>query len=263
MIEFECSECGKQLHVKDDAAGKKGKCPQCGTMLRVPDSNPALPHELATSGQASRSAQEHPSIQSAGDLSHHAEPSETRQDAEPVVGDGSDQHLDQPIKIAMAAGGIGLLILALSPLFKWVNFGTGGVTGISGDGKIVLGITIVSAIAFAIAVFTHKRIAEASLVVGAWGTVALFWMGGLIWKVGSLLNSPDVQDNPFAAILASQVSPGTGLYLGLVGGLVVAGALGFVAYRHSQLADRSRLFYIAQSCALALGVIIAVLMVTS
>ena len=37
MIEFKCSECGKQLRVKDDAAGKKGKCPQCGTELAVPE----------------------------------------------------------------------------------------------------------------------------------------------------------------------------------------------------------------------------------
>jgi hypothetical protein len=36
MIEFKCSECGKQLRVKDDAAGKKGKCPQCGVTLEVP-----------------------------------------------------------------------------------------------------------------------------------------------------------------------------------------------------------------------------------
>lgn len=37
MIEFKCSNCGKQLRVKDDAAGKKGKCPQCGTELTVPE----------------------------------------------------------------------------------------------------------------------------------------------------------------------------------------------------------------------------------
>jgi DNA-directed RNA polymerase subunit RPC12/RpoP len=36
MIEFKCSECGKQLRVNDDAAGKKGKCPQCGAMIVVP-----------------------------------------------------------------------------------------------------------------------------------------------------------------------------------------------------------------------------------
>ena len=37
MIEFTCTQCGKQLRVKDEAAGKNGKCPQCGTVLHVPN----------------------------------------------------------------------------------------------------------------------------------------------------------------------------------------------------------------------------------
>lgn len=36
MIEFKCSECGENLRVRDEAAGKRGKCRQCGTILRVP-----------------------------------------------------------------------------------------------------------------------------------------------------------------------------------------------------------------------------------
>lgn len=36
MIQFKCSNCGKQLRAKDDAAGKKGKCPQCGVIVVVP-----------------------------------------------------------------------------------------------------------------------------------------------------------------------------------------------------------------------------------
>lgn len=42
MIEFKCNECGKQLRVKDDAAGKKGKCRQCGTVLLVPAESESL-----------------------------------------------------------------------------------------------------------------------------------------------------------------------------------------------------------------------------
>ena len=36
MIEFKCSQCSKQLRVKDGAAGKRGKCPQCGAIIEVP-----------------------------------------------------------------------------------------------------------------------------------------------------------------------------------------------------------------------------------
>jgi DNA-directed RNA polymerase subunit RPC12/RpoP len=36
MIEFECSECGKNLRFQDEAAGKWGRCPECGETLLVP-----------------------------------------------------------------------------------------------------------------------------------------------------------------------------------------------------------------------------------
>lgn len=230
MIEFKCSECGKQLRVKDDAAGKKGKCPQCGTVLLVP----------AKQESSLQPADSRPN-DGIGDVEQRTAPPTTEganpragaADAQkapsPVANDTRSEYLDNPIKIALAAGGVGLVILALSPLFKWINFGAGGVTGISGDGKIVLGITVVSIIALGLAVFARRRIAAASLGVGAWGTIALFWMGGLIWKVGSLLESSEAEGNPFAAMLATQVSPGSGLYIGLIGGLIAAGALGYVA----------------------------------
>lgn len=256
MIEFKCSECGKQLRVKDEAAGKKGKCPQCGTVLLVPAPALTKPHQ-STEGTDAIAQVQPPAATS------HSE-----QEPEPPTPEGSSSasiptepspRLDQTAKIALAAGGLGLVTLGLSPLFKWINFGAGGVTGISGDGKIVLGITIVSAIALGLAAFANRRVTLAAMGAGAWGTIALFWMGGLIWKVGSLLDSPDLKDNPFAAMLATQVSPGSGLYLGLIGGLIAAGALGFVAYRNMQLAGRSRVFYAAQSGALVLGIAVAML----
>jgi len=49
MIELNCSECGKKLKGRDDAAGKQGKCPQCGTLLRVPDTKSPTPVSDAVS----------------------------------------------------------------------------------------------------------------------------------------------------------------------------------------------------------------------
>lgn len=43
MIEFACMHCGKQFKVKDEAAGKKGKCPQCGNMVEVPSPDAEVP----------------------------------------------------------------------------------------------------------------------------------------------------------------------------------------------------------------------------
>jgi serine/threonine protein kinase len=36
MIAVACSRCGKSLRVKDELAGKKGKCPECGAVIRIP-----------------------------------------------------------------------------------------------------------------------------------------------------------------------------------------------------------------------------------
>src|ERR1700722_20144254 len=35
-IKFLCSNCKKVVSVKDEFAGKKGKCPHCGNVLTVP-----------------------------------------------------------------------------------------------------------------------------------------------------------------------------------------------------------------------------------
>lgn len=257
MIEFKCSRCGKQLRVKNEAAGTRGKCPQCAALLQVPEvgPQPALGPQV---GQSVREVDDGATASSADAATRRAGPSRTEEAASHVAGSENAKQFDQQAKIAVWVGGLGLLVLALSPLFKWVSFGGGGVTGISGDGKIVLGVTAVAIVAYATAVFTSKMLIAVALGVGAWGTVALFWMGGLIWKVGSVLDSPDVEDNPFAAIIATQVSPGPGLYLGLIGGLVVAGALGFLAFRQMQPVGRLTFFCICQSGALVLGVLVAI-----
>ena len=36
MIELGCDKCGQLLHLKDEMAGRKGRCPRCGTSLTIP-----------------------------------------------------------------------------------------------------------------------------------------------------------------------------------------------------------------------------------
>jgi WD40 repeat protein/serine/threonine protein kinase len=36
MISFDCSSCGRRLKVRDERAGKRGKCPACGSKVQVP-----------------------------------------------------------------------------------------------------------------------------------------------------------------------------------------------------------------------------------
>jgi predicted RNA-binding Zn-ribbon protein involved in translation (DUF1610 family) len=37
MIRFQCGKCGKQLILRDELAGQKGRCPNCRNVLEVPD----------------------------------------------------------------------------------------------------------------------------------------------------------------------------------------------------------------------------------
>ncbi|MGO9600996.1 MAG: hypothetical protein ACLP7Q_23690 [Isosphaeraceae bacterium] len=157
-------------------------------------------------------------------------------------------------KIAALAAVLGLVVLAVSPLFKWMNFASGGVIGLKGDGKIVLGITLV-AIAICIAVLIKPKWRKVGvLAVQAWGTVAVFWMAALIWKAGSIFDS---SDNLFAALLATQISPGAGLYLGLIGALMVAAALGFVAVRRVLAFGSIKAYFGTQGLSVALGILLA------
>ena len=39
MIKFSCNNCGHKLGVKDEMAGKRGKCPECGGIIVVPEKN--------------------------------------------------------------------------------------------------------------------------------------------------------------------------------------------------------------------------------
>jgi len=182
-------------------------------------------------------------------------PGESLRKSRPVV--LTFQQLDLHTKIAAGAALVGLLVLAVSPLLCWINFASGGVIGLKGDGKIVLGITLV-AIAICVAVLIKPRWRQAGVVaVQAWGTVAVFWMAALIWKVGSVFDLADVQDNPFAGLLATQISPGAGLYLGLIGALAVAAALGFIAVRCSGGFGGLWPYFATQGFSVALGILLA------
>jgi hypothetical protein len=161
-------------------------------------------------------------------------------------------------EIAAWGAGVGLLLLALSPLFKWVNFASGGGTGLSWtDGKIVLGVTLVAMAVYITAMVKQKWLTPIILCVQAWGTLAVFWMGAFIWKVGSILDSIDAKENPFAALIATQISPGAGLYLGLFGGIVVAGSLGFIVVCRLLASGSLKPYYVSQGLSFALGILLA------
>jgi hypothetical protein len=44
-IEFNCTQCGKQLRTPDETAGRNAKCPQCGAIMQIPDLSGPAPQQ--------------------------------------------------------------------------------------------------------------------------------------------------------------------------------------------------------------------------
>jgi len=246
---MKCPSCGALGRGKTSYLTRDIRCPKCGNTVRFV--------------RVSLNKIEDPSRAQTKPATATRNEAETRQPAEvcltiPAKANGVGA-FDTPLKIAAWAAGGGLLVLALSPLFIWIKLGAGGVTGISGDGKIVLGVSILAMATYVAVVVKGKWITPVFLAVQAWGTLAVFWMGALVWKVGSILDSPDIKDNPFGALFATQVSPGAGLYLGLIGGIAVAGALGFLVVRRLLSAGSLKAYYVTQGLGCVFGILLALL----
>lgn len=167
--------------------------------------------------------------------------------------------LEKNDSICVLGAIFGLLCLALSPFLRWVNFGAGGFVGIAGDGKLLLGAAVLSAILFIAAVSSRPLLAIPLIIVQGVGTLTVFWMGALIWRLSSFFEQAQANDNPFAAMLtAVMVSPGAGLYCGLVGGVVLAGSIAWLLLR--QPGYGPALYAINQTIFAAFGILLAVWM---
>lgn len=156
--------------------------------------------------------------------------------------------------IPLCIAGAGLLFACLAPFFKWVNVGAGGVTGLAGDGKFMLAINAAAIIAFVTSLMKQQLFTPFLIAIQAWGIAVLFWMGGLLWKISSIANEPEVRDNLFATMLSTMlVSPGPGLYIGLIGGMCIAGSLGYITATRFIREQRAATFIAIESLALFVG----------
>lgn len=235
-LHFTCMSCGRSIKAPASAAGKRGRC-KCGALNRIPtpaatgatEEPPQIPTETPPSHPLARKL----AAGAAPEAGHVDEYGEQPEQDGQVERDVRDAHpCDHPTRIAVALGCAFLLLLAFSPFLAWMNLLTGRQLGISGDGKIVLGLSMIAAVAVGLAYLLGKGLKAAALVAAAWGTVALFWMAALIFRVATITNMEGLSDNPFAAVLATQISPGAGLYVGLVGSVGVLAAFIFTVRRH-------------------------------
>ncbi len=128
----------------------------------------------------------------------------------------------------------GFLFLCISPFLRWINIGAGGFIGISGDGQYLLGAAIVASVLFGVSILNRPLLTVPLMISQGVGTLATVWMGGLFWRLSNTFNSAN--ENPFGPLFASLlVSPGAGLYCGLLGGTLVAGSSGYLVLRQPRL----------------------------
>lgn len=178
------------------------------------------------------------------------------------AGNAGAQAFDNGQKVGLAIVGGGILLLMLSPFFTWVKFGAGGVTGITGDGRILLAVTSVAGAVFIAGIIHRRCLSPAFLLVQVWATLAVMWMAAMIWRISTVFNASELTENPLAAIFATQITPGSGLYIGLIGGIMAATALGYVLVRQLRTKRQLPYFYIMQGLACVLGMLLVLLLGT-
>lgn|GEM_PF-1074089 len=138
--------------------------------------------------------------------------------------------MTQTASVWIAAAGF--IFLFTSPFLRWVNVGAGGFIGIAGDGKYLLGAAIVTGVLFGISIARRPLLTVPLMISQGVGTMTTFWMGGLLWRLSNTFNINSDNENPIGGLFASlMVSPGAGLYFGLLGGVLVAATSGYLVFR--------------------------------
>jgi hypothetical protein len=223
MIDFKCPFCGKEIHVKDSAAGMKGQCKQCGKTIKVPDGPPAAAERAEDFFQlvdaAEKVAPVPPPLPKRAPSGSKPLPLAERQD-----------DVTPNERIALIGGTAGLALLALSTFLPWMKTFLGRSLGVFiPTGQVTFGLSAVAGAAVWYAYTQKKYWLESLLAASAWGTLATLWSGSLLVQ---LLRVP--------AMFSDMVSAGFGLYIAPVAAVVAAGALGYVAFRQVSALEPQR-----------------------
>jgi hypothetical protein len=255
------------MKVKDSLAGSRGLCPFCHQPIEVP--RPTITVSAARIQKASLSKIEKaPSLAAAptttktDSLSEkqtapsvasesysnpfsttHFEPIDSVQKQTPPAPPAPAFDIKESISLWIAAVGLGLLCLC--PFFRWVAIGAaGGVTGLVGDGRILIAVSAVAIVLYVVALTVKWQTNLLLLVVELWGIFVAIWMFSLFQQVATAVKDTD---NAFAQILSNVlIGPGTGLYVGLIGGAAVAASLAFFTFSRAIGAQRIKGFAILQ-----------------
>lgn len=163
---------------------------------------------------------------------------------------------DLGLKTAALVGLFGLILLGVSPFFTWFK-GPGKISsGLDGDGIFVLSATIIFLIFHLLNMTVRKKSRSAFLFTQAWGTIVFFWMLALALRFSYSHASPLIKNDPMLINELKQIEAGSGLYLGMVGGLFVALPLAYLLFRRLGRIKLRILYYVSQTATCFLGVLV-------
>jgi hypothetical protein len=283
------AECGKLLAVRDDFAGKTGKCPSCGATMPIPAADESPPvlaaavedeappeHEPRPAARRRRRRQEEEDEDDYDDY-----------DDDRPRGRGRFQREDRrrprdPQLATLLCLGIGiglLLFLAFTPLFSFatksgLGVGIGASESVpslfTGDpnfigtwpGKVIMFATLAVAVLVVVSLVVcltaspevgDLMVTIGSCVAGGWGVTALLWQLGLIWKVFSLAK----KINEIIGNRDISVSPGIGLWIGM--GLALATVAVFSCLM--SLRQKTLWIYLGEGVGLGLGLLVGLVVV--
>jgi hypothetical protein len=241
-IVFPCpnADCGKKLKVHEKMAGRSGRCPSCGHVVRVPESAPDANPEPAPLIAVAKI---------------------------PDVSTLDDERQRPLTMLPWIACFVSIGAICLAATLPWVEILSGGISGLQGDGRILLGISLLVCTILGLSFGPLKRHRAAALITClAWGTFCIAWMFSIIWTIAcgfpdtdstrDVGSTPDIGDafaNALAAAISTQVQPGFGLYVGAIGGVTLAAAAWWAWVtlpKRGTFAERFRVAFGAQALSL-------------
>lgn len=270
-IKVQCPNpvCSQVITVKDEYAGKRGKCPACGSAMMIPSgsgSRPAL--DLgATETTSVRSTPDELRLPTTDTGEAPIEPIVQPRGRKRSAGPGflADYSLsDLATRLALVIGLVALVFLSVVPQLPatYVSVSSGNRTDGSqaqylfqqliwtSGGNTML---VYSALAAVLALLSllyldpkagegaDRLLAAAGSVAGGWGVTVVFWLLGLIWKVFTIA---DKVNKDLKAEAKATILPGFGLVLGLFAAVAVIAVFGYL------LISRRRFFWAAGAAVL-------------
>jgi hypothetical protein len=138
--------------------------------------------------------------------------------------------------LLLIGGFLGLALQLIACFLPWVQMGVLSIRGIKGDGQIAFAVTSLTIIGVVAGMKWQSKTRFLERVASGWGTIAFFWMLALMISLESKF-AVNADQNVFEKLINASVSPGAGLYLGLISGLLTAISFAFYAFYVSQKAQ--------------------------